>query len=172
MSSKALVAVAAAIAVLLAWAVPLRAEEPSAVGLWEQSDGKHVGGWFLIFQHGDTYEGALVKMFLKPGEDPNPVCDKCKGDQKGQPTLGLVMIKGMQRNGLLYDNGSILDPRDGSVYHAKMEVTPDGTKLKLRGFLGISLFGKTQVWKRLPDDSLPQSDLPPSLVKYMGSATN
>ena len=170
MSSKALVAMAAAIAVLLAWAAPLRADEPSAAGLWEQSDGKHVGGWFLIFQHGDTYEGALVKMFLKPGENPNPVCDKCKGDQKGQPSLGLVMIKGMVRDGLTYSNGTILDPRDGSVYNAKMEVTPDGKKLKLRGYLGISLLGKTQVWKRLPDDSLPDSALPPNLVKYMASA--
>src|ERR1700693_5358062 len=122
----------------LAYAGPLRVAEPSAVGLWEQADENgRVGAWFLIFEHDGAYEGAIAKMFPKPGGDPHPLCTNCSGDQKNAPSLGLTIIKGMQRKGLIYENGTILDPRDGSVYQAKMEVSPDGQRLTVRGFLGI-----------------------------------
>src|SRR5438067_4945433 len=127
---------AMAIVAALGFAAPVKAAEPTAEGLWEQSDGKgHVGGWFFIFKRGGVYDGALVKMFVKPGEDPNPICTACSGDQKDQPTLGLVMIKNMERDGRTYRGGTILDPRDGKVYDAMMEVSGDGRKLKLRGYL-------------------------------------
>ncbi len=58
-------------------------------------------------------QGNIVKIFFKPGEDENWICDKCEGDEKGKPVLGLALIKGMQRNGLSYENGTIMDPRDG-----------------------------------------------------------
>ncbi len=86
---------------------------------------------------------------MRPGEKPNPICTKCPGDQKNQPTLGLALIKGMQRKGRNYENGTILDPRDGSVYQARMELSPDGQKLMMRGYLGIDLFGQSQIWRRL-----------------------
>ena len=166
MRSGALFAIAFAVGMALCPPMA-KADEPSAAGLWEQSDAKgRVGAWFLIFEHDGVYEGALARTFPRPGDDPNAVCSKCPGDQKGQPLLGLTIIKGMERNGLAYENGSILDPRDGSVYHARMEVTPDGNSLKLRGYLGVPLLGKTQVWKRLPDDALAQSEVPANLVPF------
>ena len=121
-----------------AWAAPLPATEPSVAGMWAQVDEKgRVGGWFLIFEHDGVYEGAIAKMFFEPGEDPHPICTRCSGDQKNAPSLGLVIIKGMQRKGLVYQNGTILDPRDGQVYHAKMTLSPDGQQLTLRGYLGF-----------------------------------
>ena len=72
----------------------------------------------------------------------------------------------MQRNGLVYENGNILDPRDGKIYQAKMTLSPDGQQLILRGFLGIELFGQNQTWKRLPNDVLPHDQLPANLVPY------
>ena len=68
--------------------------------------------------------------------------------------MGLTLIKGMRRNGLSYENGTVRDPRDGSVYRASMTVSPDGKKLEMRGYVGISLFGRSQVWNRLPDNAL------------------
>lgn len=132
-----------------------RASASSVDGMWEQvnDDGK-VGGWFHIYERGGVYEGKIVKIFPRPGEKPNPVCTKCTGDQKNQPTLGLTLIKGMQRKGRNYDNGTIMDPRDGSVYQARMELSADGQKLMVRGFLGIDLFGQSQIWRRLPDTAM------------------
>jgi len=98
--------------------------------------------------------GNLVKIFFKPGEDENWVCDRCEGAEKGAPVLGLALIKGMRRNGYSYENGTIMDPRDGSVYRALMRLSPDGNKLEVRGYLGISLFGRSQTWNRLPDNAL------------------
>jgi len=135
---------------------PLRAAEPSAVGLWEQVDessGK-AESWFRITERNGVYEGAIVKIFFKPGEDQNWVCDKCEGAERGAPVLGLTLIKGMRRKGDAYEDGTIMDPRDGSVYRALMQLSPDGKKLEVRGYLGISLFGRSQVWNRLPDSAM------------------
>ena len=167
MRLKFLTIVVASLMAVLAFAGPLRAAEPSAAGMWAQIDEKgRVGGWFLIFEHDGVYEGAIAKMFFKPGEDPNPICTRCKGDQKNAPSLGLTIIKGMQRKGLVYQNGNILDPRDGQIYKAKMTLSPDGQQLTLRGYLGFELFGQNQVWKRLPDDVLPLNEMPANLVPY------
>jgi uncharacterized protein (DUF2147 family) len=156
--------VAAAVLLIVAAASPVRAAEPTATGLWEQVD-ENTGkpeSWFKITERNGVYEGALVKIFYKPGEDPNWVCDKCQGAEKGRPVLGLTLIKGMQRNGLSYESGTIMDPRDGSVYRALMRLTPDGKKLEMRGYLGISLFGRSQVWNRLPDNALSAQDARPA----------
>ena len=84
----------------------------------------------------------------------------CPGDKKNAPMMGLVIVWGMQRHGAKYENGSIMDPRDGSIYHAQMEVSPDGQKLFVRGYLGVSLFGQTQTWDRLPDNAIPANAIP------------
>jgi len=149
---------------LLTAAAPLRAAEPTAAGLWEQVDDKtgKAESWFKIVERNGVYEGGIVKIFYKPGEDENWVCDRCEGADRGKPVLGLTMIKGMRRNGLSYENGTILDPRDGSVYRALMRVSPDGQKLEVRGYLGISLFGQSQVWNRLPDNALTSQGARPA----------
>lgn len=147
----------AALSIATVHAAPQRPAAPNVVGLWEQShDDGRVGSWFYIYERDGIYMGNIVKMFLKRGEQPNPICTKCPGDQKNQPTLGLTLIKGMQRKGRNFENGTILDPRDGSVYQARMELSPDGQKLMVRGFLGIDLFGQSQVWRRLPDSAMAE----------------
>jgi uncharacterized protein (DUF2147 family) len=136
------------------------AQEPTAAGLWQQLDtetGKS-DGWFLISERNGTYEGAIVKMFLKPGDPPNPLCTQCKGDQLNAPWLGLTIIKGMERKGLDYENGTILDPRYGKEWSALMKLSSDGQDLTVRGYLLSPTFGKDQYWKRLPDCSFAQLD--------------
>jgi hypothetical protein len=133
-----------------------RAAEPTAAGLWEKRDASgKPEGWFRIADRNGAYEGQIVRMFPKPGEDPSSWrCTKCEGEQKNAPVLGITFIKSMKRQGLAYEDGKILDPRDGSRYSARMDLSPDGQQLSVRGYLGISLLGKTEVWTRLPDTAL------------------
>jgi hypothetical protein len=142
--------------------------EPSAAGLWQKVDpetGKSVG-WFLFVERDGVFQGIIAKVFQRPGDPPNPVCAQCRDDRRGAPLLGLALIRDMRRNGLRYENGNILDPRDGNVYRAVMTVSPDGQRLTVRGYLGIEFLGRDEIWYRLPNDAYRQLD-PMIVAKYL-----
>lgn len=161
---------AVALAGLGCWlgaALPLVAQQPGAEGLWQRSDnGKPVVWVLMLDRGGGMYEGVVAKSFPQPGTPLNPLCTACTDDRKNTPVLGISLIRGMKRNGLVYEGGNILDPRNGDVWKAMLTLSPDGKALTLRGYLLTPMLGKDETWQRLPDSAVAQLD-PAIVAKFM-----
>jgi uncharacterized protein (DUF2147 family) len=132
------------------------AENLTPVGFWRTIDDKtgEVKSIVKIWTAQDgTLKGRIEKIFPKEGEDPDPVCDKCKGDRKDQPVLGMEFLWGFKGAGSIWKNGEVLDPENGKIYSCQLEVIDNGEKLKVFGYIRIIFkIGRSQIWLREPVD--------------------
>ncbi len=97
----------------------------------------------------DILFGKIDSLYIEPGDDPDPICDECKGKNKNKQILGITMLWNMKLKSDTWKGGKILDPENGKIYDCKIKVIDGGEKLEVRGFLGVSLLGRTQHWIRV-----------------------
>lgn len=94
---------------------------------------------------GDSASGTIVQIFPQPGD--TGICSKCPGAFKGKPIKGMTFLWGLKKSGdNVWEGGKILDPKNGKIYRAK--VTLQGNSLLVRGYVGFSVLGRTQTWRR------------------------
>lgn len=94
-----------------------------------------------------TLQARIVRL-IDTSKGAAPLCDKCSGARRNQPILGMTIAWGLRRKGEAWEGGRILDPENGKEYSVRMTPVAGGRKLEVRGFLGFSLLGRTQVWVR------------------------
>ena len=124
--------------------------ESTPAGLWRTIDD-HTGkekSLVRIVEVNGEFRGTIEKLFREPGEDPNPNCDKCTGDKKNKPVISMMILTGLKKDNSQWAGGEILDPQNGKIYRCKAWLENKGHDLHVRGFIGMALLGRTQIWKR------------------------
>jgi uncharacterized protein (DUF2147 family) len=126
--------------------------QSTPTGLWStisDTDGRPTAVVEIRQDHGE-YVG-VVRGFLVAAEPEDSVCGKCSGERKGKPIIGMEILRHMRPDGDdAWSGGEILDPENGRTYRAKMKLTNGGKTLVVRGYIGFSLFGRSQTWVRRP----------------------
>jgi uncharacterized protein (DUF2147 family) len=120
----------------------------NAVGRWQvvNSDGTSGGQVETYMENGKLF-GRVTQV--RPGRTAQDVCDKCSGEYKRQLILGMVIMRNFHAEGDDWVGGTVVDPENGSEYKGKIwAVGKDG--LRMRGYIGISLLGRTESWVRIP----------------------
>lgn len=116
-------------------------------GKWKTIDdetGKEKG-IVEIYEHKGKVYGRIIEIF--DSSKKHLKCEKCEGDEHNKPILGMNIIKGLKKNNGVHDGGKIIDPKNGKSYDCKIKLEGKH-KLIVRGYIGISLFGRSQTWIR------------------------
>ena len=116
-------------------------------GIWITQDdetGKKKSEVLLYKNEGKLY-GKILNLLLE--EDKGKLCVNCKGENKNLPIQGMVIIKDLKIIDKSWEDGTILDPKSGKTYSCYITFEDENT-LKVRGYIGFSLLGRTQKWIR------------------------
>lgn len=117
-------------------------------GLWKTHDDKgNPTGYVRVQEDNGIYTGVIEKGLETDKEEK--YCTACKDERKGQRLIGMTMMKNVKAKGDGYEGTEILDPFSGNTYRVKLSLKEAGKKMEVRGFVGVSLFGRTQVWERV-----------------------
>jgi len=122
----------------------------SPVGRWKTVDDAtgQVTSLVVIWEVNGKLYGRIEQLVHSDPHDPDPRCSRCEGEAKDRPLVGLRILWDLERNGNQWSGGKVLDPDNGRKYRCSVAVESGGRKLKVRGFLGFSLLGRTQYWLR------------------------
>jgi uncharacterized protein (DUF2147 family) len=131
---------------LLAFATAAAASAETPEGLWRTFDDRtgEARALVRIYRQDGALFGRIEESF-GPGE-AEARCEACTDERKNQPIVGLTIIRNLKPDEDGFDGGDILDPENGSVYRCKVHLADEGKKLIVRGYLGLSLFGRSQTW--------------------------
>ena len=99
----------------------------------------------LLYKNNGKLYGKIINLLLE--EDKGKLCVNCKGENKNLPIEGMIIVEGLKLNGKTWEEGTILDPKSGKTYSCYINFDDDNT-LKVRGYIGFSLLGRTQKWIR------------------------
>jgi uncharacterized protein (DUF2147 family) len=118
------------------------------VGYWVtvDDDGKTASSVIEIYPRGKKLYGKIVQLLAPREKDPK--CSACDGPRKGQRILGMEILRDFEHDDDEWSGGYILDPRNGKEYKCYLELIEGGKRLKVRGYIGIALLGRTQYWQR------------------------
>ncbi|MDO6745531.1 DUF2147 domain-containing protein [Tenacibaculum soleae] len=116
-------------------------------GKWENRDEEtnKVDSVIEIYEKNGKAFAKIIEITGK--EKQNSVCDKCKGERKNKPILGMNILTGLSKNNDEWSGGKILDPKNGKIYSCFIQLK-NNNKLKVRGYVGAALFGRTVYWYR------------------------
>ena len=122
----------------------------SPAGRWRTIDDRtgQAKSIVRIVETNGELQGTIETIFSPPAPSPNPLCDKCSGELKNKPVVGMRILWGLKRNGNEYTGGRVIDPEEGKTYRCKLKLVDGGRKLELRGYIGVSALGRTQTWLR------------------------
>ncbi|MAZ72859.1 MAG: hypothetical protein CMC70_06905 [Flavobacteriaceae bacterium] len=119
----------------------------SVIGKWKTIDDNsgEAKSYVEIYERDGKMYGKILEIFNK--ERADALCTKCEGSDKNKPIKGLVIIRDLEKDGNEYNGGKILDPENGTFYKCYIELE-EPNKLKVRGYVGLAMFGRTQYWVR------------------------
>lgn len=123
----------------------------SPAGRWKTIDdetGKTKSIVVIREEKGKLY-GVIEKVLDSDQPGPNPLCLKCEGDLKNKPENGLQIMWELKKDGDQWSGGQILDPHNGKVYRCYISLEDGGKKLKVRGYIGFAMLGRTEYWLRM-----------------------
>lgn len=126
------------------------AQQASPIGQWRTIDD-HSGKPRSIVEVHANADGTLsarIVRLIDQSKGPNPACDACRGALHGKPVVGMTIAWGLRRDGGSWSGGRILDPDNGKEYSVKFTPGKDGRTLEVRGYIGMPMLGRTQVWQR------------------------
>lgn len=119
-------------------------------GTWvtiDDKDGSRKSLIELKINADQELTGTVIRLLQEKNQ--GLICEKCPGTFKNKPVEGLTIMWGLRQvDERLWREGKILDPKTGKIYKARVSLSDDGQSLNVRGFVGLSLFGRSQTWQR------------------------